>query len=416
MSRFSRNRFFRTTFSRVVIWIVAVAVTIGAALQLRRMRDNSAVAAATPPPLQMSVSSVGGNAMTLKQASPPPVKATVSQQSVVQPGPLITRTPDQTTTASQPPHPSPVQPPLQTSVQPPANSTGAALQAKTDATPPVTFAATGGSAVISASPVIGNSIVTGTSPVFSDAAAKVAAGDLLAARQMLNTAFLSGKLSTADEDAAKKQLSQINQTVVFSPKHFPKDPLGGDYLVKSGDRLSSIGTAHNVPYELLLQLNRMSDPKKLRYGQTLKVINGPFNVIITKSKFTMDVYLGAPGGPDSTYITTYAVGLGTDNSTPTGTWSIKNKVTHPVYFPPAGHAGAVMEANDPKNPLGSCWMGLEGTDGQAVGQQSYGIHGTIDPDSIGKQSSMGCIRLKNEDVEVVYKLLMQGKSTVIVKD
>jgi lipoprotein-anchoring transpeptidase ErfK/SrfK len=61
-------------------------------------------------------------------------------------------------------------------------------------------------------------------------------------------------------------------------------------------------------------------------------------------------------------------------------------------------------------------MGLEGTDGQAVGQRSYGIHGTIDPSSIGKQSSMGCIRLKNEDVEVVYKLLMAGKSTVIVRD
>jgi lipoprotein-anchoring transpeptidase ErfK/SrfK len=61
-------------------------------------------------------------------------------------------------------------------------------------------------------------------------------------------------------------------------------------------------------------------------------------------------------------------------------------------------------------------MGLEGTDGQAVGQRSYGIHGTIDPTSIGKQSSIGCIRLKNEDVDVVYKLLMAGKSTVIVRD
>ena len=61
-------------------------------------------------------------------------------------------------------------------------------------------------------------------------------------------------------------------------------------------------------------------------------------------------------------------------------------------------------------------MGLEGTDGQAVGQRSYGIHGTIDPASIGKMSSMGCIRLKNEDVEVVYKLLIPDKSMVVVKD
>jgi lipoprotein-anchoring transpeptidase ErfK/SrfK len=75
-----------------------------------------------------------------------------------------------------------------------------------------------------------------------------------------------------------------------------------------------------------------------------------------------------------------------------------------------------MAPDDPKNPLGPYWLGLEGTDGLAVGQRSYGIHGTIDPDSIGKMSSMGCIRLHNQDVEVVYKLLIPGKSTVVVKD
>ena len=43
-------------------------------------------------------------------------------------------------------------------------------------------------------------------------------------------------------------------------------------------------------------------------------------------------------------------------------------------------------------------MGLKGEDGNAVGKQSYGIHGTIEPDSIGKQASMGCIRMGHEDI------------------
>jgi LysM repeat protein len=265
-----------------------------------------------------------------------------------------------------------------------------------------------------ASPSIASAANPGT--LLSDAQAKVTAGDLIGARTMLNNALISGSLSPADTDAVKKQMSEINQTLIFSPRQFPKDPLGGVYVVKSGDRLALIGNQHLIPFELLLPLNRMTDARKLRYGQELKVINGPFHAIVTKGKFTLDVYLGAPGGPDSTYITTFPVGLGTDNSTPTGTWAIKNKVTHPAYFPPEGHDGPVLAPDDPKNPLGAYWMGLEGTDGQAVGQRSYGIHGTIDPTSIGKQSSMGCIRLKNEDVEQLYKMLMAGKSTVIVKD
>jgi LysM repeat protein len=370
MARVSRSR-----TNRTVIFIVVMAITVGAALQFRRLKKANAEV----PPLQMSVAPVSTVVTTVVKPAP-----AVSQPPAFKP--LVTQTPDPTKPVST----FVVTKPTPTNVQTAPVATKA---------PSVTPAPS--------TPVNSGSLLT-------DASAKVAAGDLIGARTILNNALVSGSLSAAETDAVKKQMSEINQTLIFSPRQFPKDPLGGVYTVKSGDKMSSIGNAHLIPYELLLPLNRMTDARKLRYGQTLKIINGPFHAIVSKSKFTLDVYLGAPGGPDSTYITTFNVGLGTDNSTPTGTWSIKNKVVHPAYFPPEGHAGPVLAPDDPKNPLGAYWMGLEGTDGQAVGQRSYGIHGTIDPTSIGKQSSMGCIRLKNEDVEVLYKLLMQGKSTVIV--
>ena len=75
-----------------------------------------------------------------------------------------------------------------------------------------------------------------------------------------------------------------------------------------------------------------------------------------------------------------------------------------------------IESGDPKNPLGKYWLALTGVEGKAEGQQSYGIHGTIDPESIGKQASMGCIRMRNEDVAVVYSVVLSGKTTVVVKD
>ena len=76
----------------------------------------------------------------------------------------------------------------------------------------------------------------------------------------------------------------------------------------------------------------------------------------------------------------------------------------------------MLAANDPKNPLGGYWMGLVGLEGDAVGKNSYGIHGTIEPDSIGKQASMGCIRLGHDDIALLFDLLVDGKSNVMIKD
>src|SRR5688572_13805802 len=130
----------------------------------------------------------------------------------------------------------------------------------------------------------------------------------------------------------------------------------------------------------------------------------------------MDLYFGAPGGAGSVYLTSFPVGLGKDSSTPTGTWVVRpgEKLTNPKFW----GAGDLppMEPEDPKNPLGDHWIALDGLAGEATGQQSYGIHGTIDPASIGKQESMGCIRMRNEDVERVYEMLVEGKSKVVVTD
>jgi len=123
-----------------------------------------------------------------------------------------------------------------------------------------------------------------------------------------------------------------------------------------------------------------------------------------------------PGEKGSVYVASYPVGLGMDDSTPTGVWIVQpgKKVRDPIYYSPRG--AGVVAADDPKNPLGKYWIGLIGTEGHAVGQQSYGIHGTNDESSIGKQASLGCIRMHNADVVQVFDLLVDGKSTVTVRD
>ena len=251
----------------------------------------------------------------------------------------------------------------------------------------------------------------------SDAKAKADSGDLLAARHLANDALASGRLSESEADAARHLLIDLNKTIVFSNRKFPDDSWGGVYKVQSGERMATIAAKHAITWELVSRVNGV-EPRRMRQGQSLKVFNGPFHAVVTKHLFRMDLYLGNPGGAGSLFITSFPVGLGKDNSTPTGLWLCKagNKIRHPTYYPPSGSGGPVLQPNDPKNPLAGYWIAIEGQDGQAVGKESYGIHGTIDPDSIGKQDSMGCIRLRAEDIAWVFDLLVDGKSKVLVKE
>jgi hypothetical protein len=259
---------------------------------------------------------------------------------------------------------------------------------------------------------------SGPSGILAEAGAKAQAGELLAARKMLNDSLVSGKLDPATAAAARAQIAELNQTIVFSTQKFPDDEYGGVYAVRPGDMMRRIAEQYAITWELLCRLNGMSDPRHLRSGSTLKVLQGPFSAVVSKRTFTLDLYLGStPGSPGSMYVCTFPVGLGReDSTTPTGTWmcEIHRKLKEPTYYSPRGEG--VVQSGDPRNPLGHRWIGLTGIDGQAVGQQSYGIHGTIDDSSIGKTASLGCIRMHNADVELVFDLLVEGKSVVVVKD
>lgn len=250
--------------------------------------------------------------------------------------------------------------------------------------------------------------------MLSDGKSKIDAGELLTGRKILNEALVGGQLAGTDAQAAKQLIAEANKMLVFSTRRFNEDPWAGTHAVASGEVLAKIAFKYGVTPDLLLQINGMTDARKLRAGATIKVLHGPFHLVVSKHTFNLDVYLGSPGEKGAQYVTSFPVGLGKDDSTPTGTWIISDRIPNPKWWGARGQPP--IEAGDAKNPLGKYWLALTGIDGKAEGQQSYGIHGTIEPESIGKQASMGCIRMRNEDVAVVYSLVVSGKSTVVVKD
>jgi lipoprotein-anchoring transpeptidase ErfK/SrfK len=231
-------------------------------------------------------------------------------------------------------------------------------------------------------------------------------GDVLTARNQLNR-VLHSDITSERQDQIRGILTQIAEKTLFSPEVFRDDPLVTDYLVVSGDSFNKIARQYNTTEQLIARINGAANTHFVRAGRRLKVINGPFHVTVRKAAHAMHVYL------QNVYVCSYKVALGTDGSTPTGKWKVTDRLTRPTWTNP--RTGQRIAADDPQNPLGKYWIALEGIEGKAMGQSGYGIHGTIDENSIGTDASMGCVRMANNDIEVVYSLLVPG-STVTVTD
>ena len=230
------------------------------------------------------------------------------------------------------------------------------------------------------------------------------------ARDRLNE-LLPMQMGAGQKQFIKEQLSKLSEEWLFSNRVLPGDKLCGYYKVESGDLLTKIGSQHQVPYEILMEINGIAKPQQLGADDTIKIINGPFQAKVYCSSFTLDLYL------QNTFVRSFHVGLGkTGKETPTGLWVVKpeGKLISPTWTDP--DTGKTYEADDPDYPLGSRWIALQGLEGAAVGRTGFAIHGTKDPNQIGKAESRGCIRMFNGDAVLMYNLLMPGVSQVQVLD
>jgi LysM repeat protein len=233
---------------------------------------------------------------------------------------------------------------------------------------------------------------------------------IIEARDKLSE-MLALPMSSKQQSFIKNKLAELSDEWLFSRQVYSGDSLCELYEVQLGDLFSKIAKKCNVPYEFLMKINNISDPKLLRAGETIKIINGPFNCRINRSTFTLDLYL------QDTFVRSFVVGLGrTSMETPTGCWRVKSdgKLIQPTWTDP--ETGKTYQAHDQDYPLGDRWIGLEGIEGEAKGRTGFAIHGTKKPKEIGSAVSRGCIRLYNKDVILMYDLLMPRISQVLVND
>ena len=228
-------------------------------------------------------------------------------------------------------------------------------------------------------------------------------GDLVAARNVLSQVLLADNAELAASDARliRERLADINQTLIFSPEIFEGDPICKPYEVNT--LLSRIGVRHRVPWQLLEVINDIR-AERVQAGQTIKVLQGPLHARVIKHQFVMDVFAMTPEGRQ-VFVHTFPVGLGANDKTPVGAFKVTTgkKVANPNWRD--DETGEFYDSDNPLNPIGEFWVPIEGTEAKTKNKKGFGIHGTIDPTSIGKEASRGCIRLGDADVELVFYLL-----------
>lgn len=111
----------------------------------------------------------------------------------------------------------------------------------------------------------------------------------------------------------------------------------------------------------------------------------PYSILISTENHTLTLYKGGK------YFKQYPVAVGKPSTpTPKGNYKIINKEL---------------------NPGGAFGIRLLGLNVPAGG---YGIHGTNNPSSIGKSVSHGCVRMYNNDVIELNKLVPIGTPVKIV--
>ncbi len=153
-------------------------------------------------------------------------------------------------------------------------------------------------------------------------------------------------------------------------------------------------------------------------------------VVVDKSEGVLKVYRGAlpsespadakPGaspsqsgsaGQPPQLVAAFPVTMGSKQyPLPIGRW----KATNYAYLPPFKYQPQLL--NDPKTdkevtlppgpngPVGVAWLDLT--------KEHYGIHGTNEPQTIGRAESSGCIRMTNWDVLRLSRMLKPGFTAI----
>ena len=182
--------------------------------------------------------------------------------------------------------------------------------------------------------------------------------------------------------------------------------------LNSPDTPLRTGTVLQLPN--VLPTSRTYEGLKPEHAQTFSDLNvsGAYpnnqgnRIVVDKSERVLQVMNG------DRIVASFPVSMGSaKDPLPLGTW----KVTTFAYLPPFDYQPELL-LNAPKDakretlppgpngPVGIAWLDLT--------KEHYGIHGTPEPQTLGRAESSGCVRMANWDVARLSRMVKPGVTAI----
>jgi len=249
----------------------------------------------------------------------------------------------------------------------------------------------------------------------------------IAAFQQQQRLPISGRLDAATRRALTLRAPVFAQYSVSTNDLARPQPLGKTWTAKSRQTildyeslLELVAEKHHCSPRYLQKINPLVHWPGVRAGTAVKVPNtatpgtmagvGALIHIQLRAK-TLRVY-----DSSTNLVAQFPCSIATRmENRPVGRLAITavahpaNYTFNPTRFPNTPEAlagsGSLSIPPGPNNPIGTAWFSLS--------QPGYGIHGSPDPEKIGRTTSLGCFRLANWNTERLLKLVRVGTSVLV---
>ncbi len=218
---------------------------------------------------------------------------------------------------------------------------------------------------------------------------------------------------------------------------FPKDPVAQSKLKTLGYRsaMEKLAEMYHTTPEVLIELNTpdtrltpgvpvqfpgvvpasrdYAADIKPEWRKTLTDLNVSAvqpkagRIVVDKSDKVLRVF-----GKDGKLVAQFSASMGSTNDPlPIGSWKINGVAPNPdfhynpkLFWDVSDKKPDALLPPGPNNPVGVVWMDLS--------KEHYGIHGTPEPQNIGRTQSHGCIRLTNWDAARLALMVEPGTVAV----
>lgn len=199
------------------------------------------------------------------------------------------------------------------------------------------------------------------------------------------------QLSPQQQSEINALLDQLAGTVIYDRNDHSVEP---PYEVQPGEQLDVIAERYHVPWQLLANINGITDPHSLQTGEKLKVVRGPFHaeVDLTHQCLVLTV--------DDMYAGRFNIATEPDENLKPGEFAVRMRKETPS-LDPYSTSGPSENVGEPAGK----WLELSGGQRIQAGAES----------PLQSRATRGSILLSGQDANNVHDILSVGSKVRIIR-